>query len=79
MSDGRANVALGGGEPHAEALAAAAALAGVAEVLLVDTEEGPVRLGLARAVCDAAGGHYLRLGEPLVGAVRQLQKDQHGR
>jgi magnesium chelatase subunit D len=85
VSDGRANVAMGGGDPHEEAVAAARALraSGVA-ALVVDTEEGPVRLGLARRVCEALGGSYLHLADlpgavpagmalhPLAAAVRRI-------
>ncbi|HEY1538805.1 MAG TPA: hypothetical protein VGF63_05350, partial [Solirubrobacteraceae bacterium] len=41
---------------------AAARLGGVADVVhVVDTEDGPVRLGLAGALAQAAGGHVHRL------------------
>ena len=55
VSDGRANVAPMDGDAHAEALAAAPRLraSGVA-ALVVDSEDGPVRFGLARSVVRAA-------------------------
>jgi magnesium chelatase subunit D len=77
VSDGRANVSVGSDDPYAEALAAARALGSAFDMLVVDTEEGAVRLGLARGLCQAAAGHYLRLGEPLAQAVRHVQKGQH--
>jgi magnesium chelatase subunit D len=55
LTDGRGNVPLRpGGDPEAEALAGARQLgqAGIAG-LVVDTEGGPVRLGLARALARA--------------------------
>ena len=55
LTDGRGNVALGpGGHPEADALALARQLArdGV-RGLVIDTESGPVRLGLARAIAHA--------------------------
>jgi len=63
VSDGRANVPLAeGGDPHLDADAAARALrASGADTLVVDSEEGPIRLGLARRMCAALNGHYLRL------------------
>jgi magnesium chelatase subunit D len=75
VTDGRANAGGTGGDPVVEALRAAAALGtrGVAGVV-VDSEEGPVRLGIARRVADALGGPCLRLEElasgPLARAVR---------
>jgi magnesium chelatase subunit D len=78
VSDGRANVAAHGGEPRQEALAAARALrAAHVAVLVVDAEQGPVQLGLARGVCEAAGGRYVRLTDqeqPVAAAVRDLQE-----
>jgi magnesium chelatase subunit D len=83
--DPRATVALTGGDPHQDVLAAARALraAGIS-ALVVDTEEGPVRLGLARHVSDALGAHYLRLADlaqsrtphPVAAAVRHLHAER---
>jgi len=68
VSDGRANVSIGHRDPAAEALDAAHALAasGVS-ALIVDSEDGPVSLGLARRLCTALDGQYLRLAD-LLGA-----------
>jgi magnesium chelatase subunit D len=77
VSDGRANVSGSGGEPHTEALAAARSLGAAFDTLVVDTEHGPVRLGLAQRICEAAGGHYVKLGQPLDTAVRRIQKGGH--
>lgn len=60
LSDGRATVATGGGDPFAEALEAAAAIS-AAEMrsIVVDCESGPHRLGLAREVALAMGARYV--------------------
>jgi magnesium chelatase subunit D len=51
LTDGRV------ADPHGEARAAAARLGrAAAAVHVVDTEDGPVRLGLAAALASAAGG-----------------------
>jgi magnesium chelatase subunit D len=66
VSDGRGNVPLGNNDPHADALAAAHILrASGAASLVADSEDGPIRLGLARRVCAALNGHYLRLADLL--------------
>ena len=90
VSDGRANVGLTGGDPHTEAVALARELCadGVA-ALVVDTEDGPVRLGLAERMCQALGGAYLRLADlppaspgstgsldPLAAAIRHLSRSR---
>ena len=66
VSDGRANVPLGDGDPNADTLAAAQILraSGVSS-LVVDSEDGPIRLGLARRVCAALNGHHVRLSDLL--------------
>jgi magnesium chelatase subunit D len=64
-TDGRATVPVrAGGDPLADALRAAALLAGdgVATVV-VDCESGPVRLGLAGRLAAAAGGPVFAVGE----------------
>jgi magnesium chelatase subunit D len=65
LTDGRATVPIrAGGDPLADALRAAALLAGdgVATVV-VDCESGPVRLGLAGRLAVAAGGPVVAVGE----------------
>ncbi len=76
LTDGRANAGMGHGDPVTEGLLQATALrhAGV-PALVVDTEQGAMRLGLARRLADALGGGLcLRLEElaanTLVRAVR---------
>jgi magnesium chelatase subunit D len=65
ISDGRANVGLG---PGADLMAEIAGLGArlqqrqVASVV-IDSEAGPLRLGLARQVAAALGARYLTLGE----------------
>lgn len=63
ISDGRANQALApGGDAWLDALRAAGALKGVPS-LLIDTEEGPVRLGLVARLAEAMGAGYTTLDE----------------
>jgi magnesium chelatase subunit D len=64
VSDGRANVALAGGDPNADALAEARLLraAGVGAIV-VDTEDGPIRLGRAWLLATELGGAYVRLAD----------------
>jgi magnesium chelatase subunit D len=88
ISDGRANVPLGDADPHAATLAAAQILrSSGAASLVVDSEDGPIRLGLARRVCAALNGHYLRLTDlltatggfnPLVAAVQLAHTSGRG-
>jgi magnesium chelatase subunit D len=76
LTDGRANVGFGGGNPLTDAVAAAAALArrGV-RALAIDTETGPVRMGWTRRIADALGAECRTLdefkGRTLSAAVRQ--------
>jgi len=79
ISDGRANVPLGGpGDVMAEIRLLGDQLQqrGVASVV-IDSETGPLRLGLAREVAAALGARYLRLGDldgaALAGAVRRVR------
>jgi magnesium chelatase subunit D len=60
VSDGRANVPLAGGDATADAAAMAAELRsqGVHSVV-VDTETGPIRMGLCRSLSEALGARYL--------------------
>jgi magnesium chelatase subunit D len=64
LTDGRANASAGAHDPVAEGLAQADNLrqSGVAS-LVVDTEQGAMRLGLAQRLADALGGVCLRLEE----------------
>jgi len=66
LTDGRAQ------DPHGEIPRAAAQLAGAAgAVHVIDTEEGPVRLGLAGALASAAGASLHRLHPAGPGASRR--------
>jgi len=59
VTDGRAT---GGADPMGEALRAASSLAGLgAPALVVDAEEGPVRLGFARGIARALAAPCVRL------------------
>ncbi len=63
ISDGRANVPLSSaGDAYADALAAARELAvRQTQSVIIDTEDGPVRLRRAAALATALGATYLRL------------------
>jgi magnesium chelatase subunit D len=66
LTDGRANVALGGGGPERDALAEARLLAGCAEErLVIDTETGWPRLGGAAGVARALGARCAELDQVL--------------
>jgi magnesium chelatase subunit D len=77
VSDGRATSGPDGTDPVDAAMAAAADVRrrGVAAAV-VDAEDGPTRLGLARQLADAMGARYLTLPElsagALEGAIRSL-------
>ena len=64
LTDGRANAGIGAGDPVTEGLMQAGVLrqAGVPS-LVVDTEQGVMRLGLAQRLAEALGGVCLRLEE----------------
>ncbi|HUL61935.1 MAG TPA: VWA domain-containing protein, partial [Methanocella sp.] len=70
ITDGKANVPLKGGDPLAEALDVARAMAeeGLA-MMVIDTESDFVNLGLARTVAEAAGAQYVKLGEVTAGEI----------
>jgi magnesium chelatase subunit D len=75
ISDGRANVSLYGGDPLAEAkiLAEQIRKQGIRS-LIIDTEQGYVRLSILREIAASLGGQYLHLEDlvanRLVKAVR---------
>lgn len=81
LSDGRANVSLDtGGSPRVNATEEARSLARLFEEkhissVVVDTELGFIKLGLARAIAEAMGARYLKLddlrADRLADAVRQ--------
>jgi magnesium chelatase subunit D len=81
VTDGRATAPLP--DPAGAALAAAhqVARAGI-ETLVVDAENGDIRLGLARTLAEAMGGAYVALpelaAEPLARAVTTLVADIAG-
>lgn len=81
LTDARANV--GGADPWAAALAAADRLRRTgAESLVLDSEAGPVRLGLARRLAAALGARYVRLDHlsaaGITAAVRTLLLGREG-
>ncbi len=70
LTDGRANAGTGGGDPLTEGFMRAALLrrAGIPS-LVVDTEQGAVRLSLAHRLAEALGGVCLRLEELAAGTL----------
>ena len=79
VSDGRATAAADGVDPVEAATAAALAVRrrGVDAVVL-DAEDGPTRLGLARRLADAMGARYLPLSDlsaaAVEGAIREATR-----
>ena len=64
VTDGRANMPTQGGDPVEEAVRAAERLCGRGvPSLVIDTESGFIRLGLARRIAQAIGGEYRKLDE----------------
>jgi magnesium chelatase subunit D len=64
LTDGRATQSAGGRDPMEDAMRAAGMLAadGIATIV-VDCEQGPIRLGLAGKVAATLGGTCIRLAE----------------
>lgn len=77
ISDGKANAGSGNGRPFDEALAAAGRIrdAGVPS-LVIDPEQGFIRLGLAETLSEEMGAGYLRISdlraETITGAIRGI-------
>jgi magnesium chelatase subunit D len=64
VTDGRANVALNGGDPVDDALRMARKIAAEGiKSLVIDTEKGYPRMGLARKIAEAMKAGYLELDE----------------
>ncbi len=64
VSDGRANVALNGDDPVDDALRMARKIAAEGiKSLVIDTEKGYPRMGLARKIAEAMKAGYLELDE----------------
>ncbi len=64
VSDGRPNVPLEGGDPMEDSCRVAGILKTLGiRSLLIDTENGAVKLGLNRRIAEALGAEYLRLEE----------------
>jgi magnesium chelatase subunit D len=75
LTDGRANTGTRGRDPLADAMTQAAALcAARVPSLVVDTEQGALRLGLARRLAEALGGVCLRLEELAAGTLARVVK-----
>jgi magnesium chelatase subunit D len=75
LTDGRANAATRDCDPLADAMTKAAALR-TARVpsLVVDTEQGALRLGLAQRLTEALGGVCLRLEDLAAGTLARAVK-----
>jgi magnesium chelatase subunit D len=70
ISDGRANVAVGSGDPKSELLAIAGEVrARGIESVVVDTEAGSMRVGLCRPLSEALGATYLPVEQLRAGAL----------
>ena len=64
LTDGRANAGMGADDPVTASLRQAAALCQAhIPALVVDTEQGALRLGLAQRLAQALGGLCIRLEE----------------
>ena len=64
LTDGRANASIGDGDPVKDGLVQATALREAqVPTLVVDTEQGVMRLGLAQQLAQSLGGMCLRLEE----------------
>jgi magnesium chelatase subunit D len=61
LTDGRANVALGGGDPWQEAMELAGRMR--CGAIVVDTESGTQRLGQCMRLAEALGAQYMSLEE----------------
>ena len=77
VSDGRATAGPAGVDPVAAAQEAASGVRqrGVAAVV-VDAEEGPVRLGLARPLAEAMAARYVTVAELSAGAVASAVRSE---
>lgn len=64
LTDGRANVSAGGGDPWDDALGAASQVrTACAGALVIDCESGPIVLGRARVLADALGAECISLDD----------------
>ncbi|MDP8922234.1 MAG: VWA domain-containing protein, partial [Chloroflexota bacterium] len=80
VSDGRANVPLGGGDATAEAHALAAEFrARGVHAIVVDTESGPIRMGLCRDLSESLGGRYLPIEQLQAGDLLSAVRSGIGR
>lgn len=75
VTDGKANVPLGGGRPVDEALEIAGKLAQERyTVMVLDTENDFINLGLAQKVAEAAGAQYFKLDDVTADSISGLVK-----
>jgi len=76
VSDGRANVPLNGGDPVEDAKLMARKIreAGIRSVV-IDTERGFITLRIAKQVCTAMGGKYIRLEELRAATIASIVRN----
>ena len=76
VSDGRATAGPPGADPVEAALAVAALVRrrGV-DAVVIDAEDGPTRLGLARQVAEAMGARHLTVGQLSAGALESTIRE----
>lgn len=80
VSDGRANVPLGSGNASAEAHALAGEIrARGIHTIVVDTETGPIRMGMCRALSESLGGRYLPIEQLQAGDLLSAIRSSVGR
>jgi magnesium chelatase subunit D len=77
LTDGRANVALGGGDPWQEAMELAGGMR--CGAIVVDTESGTQRLGQCVRLAEALGARYMSLEELVENEQVSLNVDVSGR
>ena len=77
VSDGRANVGIGGGDPLEEArqMARRARAADIRSIA-IDTERQYVTMGLVREICGDLGGLYFKLEELRAGNLVHIVRDR---
>jgi magnesium chelatase subunit D len=80
VSDGRANVSVGSGDPNTELLGLAGEIrARGIESVVVDTETGSMRVGMCRPLSEALGATYLPLEQLRAGELLHAAKVGLGR
>jgi magnesium chelatase subunit D len=79
ITDGRATAAASGEDPLVVALEAAAAVRRRRlDAVVIDAEDGPTRLGLARQLAEAMGARYVMLPDLSSGALEAAVRMEWG-